>query len=396
MNRFTHIIFLFPLIVSTLCGQNIQTLTDKTGREIEVILYQKTSAGVHVIRTDGHDFVIDLNTLDPRSQHLVKSWEPDRPLRSIDDVRTDHAFAYYNGNGVQKDLRRAVEVFEKSAKNGDASAQGMLGLMYLDGEGVRANKVTGAQWLERSARQGNTVAEGVLGRLYIDGEGVGRNYTTAYMYLKRASNKGYVPAQRDLGILYYFGEGVRKDRGKGIELIEKSAAAGDEGAKRLLARITIDQKEYQSPRPSTGGGTIAVSAYVTKVERDEADVLFLENGAVVEISWGFLGFVGWRKDAILFKEEVQWKIWIEEKKAFKCELLKAPEVRGQSAQLLHISEVLGNGSILKLLDGSLLEVNSLHTLDTSLWLGISDGLLIDESKLINFDEGELIEVTRLK
>ena len=275
-----------------------------------------------------------------------------------------------------------------------ATGQGFFSRI-LDGDGVSVNSVLGARWVERSARQGNMTAEGVLGRLYMDGEGVGKNYTTASMYLKRAADKGYASAQCNLGILYYYGEGVRQDRAKGIDLFQKAAAAGNEGASKILAGISSDQQKTQAARPSAGGGD-ASAAYVSKIDRDEDDVIFMENGAVVKISWGYLGFVGFRKDAILFKDGKQWKIWIEGKKAFKCDLLKTPNVRGQSAQLVHISEMLGNGTIIKMLDGSLFEVGSLYTIETSLWLGISDGLLINDSTLINFDEGGMVEVTRLK
>ena len=389
------LIFFMAAASGLLGGERVHTITDRDDRTIEVIFYNKTEGGIHVIRTDGHDFVIKLDTLHPASQQIIQSWAPNYPLRSIDNVRTDYAFACYSGNGARKDLKRAFQVFEKSAQNGDSSAQGMLGLMYLDGEGTAVNKVLGARWLERSARQGATVSEGELGRLYMDGEGVQRNYTTAYMYLNRAAQKGYAPAQCNLGILYYFGEGVRQDRAKALELLRKAAAAGHDGASRVLARIASDSRQPGVAAPGAVG-SYATTAYVTKVDSDEDDVVILENGAFVKITWGYLGYVGWRKDAVLFKEGLQWKIWIEGKKAFNCELLKAPQLRGQGAQVVHISEVLGNGSIIKMLDGSLFEVNSLNTIDTVLWLGVSGGLLINESKLINFDEGELIEVTRLK
>jgi hypothetical protein len=336
-----------------------------------------------------------MDSLDSNSQQIVQSWAPTYPLRSIDDVRTDYAFACYSGNGPRKDFKRAFQIFEKSAQNGDSSAQCMLGLMYLDGEGTAVNKVLGARWLERSARQGETVSEGVLGRLYMDGEGVRRNDTTAYMYLNRAAEKNYAPAQCNLGILYYIGEGVRQDRAKGLELLRKAAAAGHDGASQILARIASDSRQLGVAAPGAGG-SYSKTVYVTKVDSDEGAVVILENGAVVKVTRGYLGYVGWRKDAILFKEGMQWKIWIEGKKAFKCELLKAPQVRAQSAQVVHISEMLGNGSIIKMLDGSLFEVGSFYTFDTSLWLGFSDGLLINDSKLINLDEGEIVEVTRLK
>ena len=49
-----------------------------------------------------------------------------------------------------------------------------------------------------------------------------------------------------------------------------------------------------------------------------------------------------------------------------------------------------------MLDGSIYEVDSIDHINSSLWLGISDGLLIEGTELINFDEGESVTVYRFK
>ena len=56
---------------------------------------------------------------------------------------------------------------------------------------------------------------------------------------------------------------------------------------------------------------MGLAVYITKIDEDKGDVLKLANGAVVEITRGFLGFVGFRKDAVLYKEGRGWKIWVE-------------------------------------------------------------------------------------
>lgn len=62
----------------------------------------------------------------------------------------------------------------------------------------------------------------------------------------------------------------------------------------------------------------------TKIDEDNGDILKLENDAIVEISYGYLGYVGYRKDALLFKDGGQWKLWIEGKKVYKVDLLRSP------------------------------------------------------------------------
>lgn len=146
------------------------------------------------------------------------------------------------------------------------------------------------------------------------------------------------------------------------------------------------------------GAAAGQPVYITKIDEDKDDVLILANGCVVEITRGFLGFVGFRKDVVLFKHGSRWKIWIEGKEVYNCNILKAPSGRATgSGQTVYISEVKGDGKILMMLDGAIYEVDDLNTIDTALWLGNSDALLIDGKRLINFDDAdEIIDVTKLK
>ena len=46
---------------------------------------------------------------------------------------------YANGQGVKQDYAKAVELYQKAAEQGDASAQYNLGIMYKNGLGVKQN-----------------------------------------------------------------------------------------------------------------------------------------------------------------------------------------------------------------------------------------------------------------
>jgi hypothetical protein len=137
------------------------------------------------------------------------------------------------------------------------------------------------------------------------------------------------------------------------------------------------------------------SAYKTKVTSENNGVIKLANGAIVEINFGNHGYVGNGKTAIIFNVGKSWKIWIEGKKDYKCEVLKTPDsVFPSTAKIVMISEVKGNGTILKMSDGSIYEVDSINT---TLWLGSSNALIINDHELINLDKGdEIIEVTKLR
>lgn len=161
------------------------------------------------------------------------------------------------------------------------------------------------------------------------------------------------------------------------------------------------QGENPIPAKPVQLGAVRVPAapvYITKIDEDNDDVLKLDNGGIVEITRGYLGYVGYRKDAVLYKDGSSWKIWIEGKKAFSCDILRAPENQPSGfGESVYISEVKGDGKILTTLEGSLYEVDDLHTIETSLWLGLFDALLINGTQLLNLDEGgEIVDVTKIR
>lgn len=60
-----------------------------------------------------------------------------------------------------------------------------------------------------------------------------------------------------------------------------------------------------------------------------------------------------------------------------------------------IEEVLADGQILKLEDGSMWKVDPADTVDSALWLAPSDVVVCDFT-IINVDEGETVHVRRLR
>lgn len=80
--------------------------------------------------------------------------------------------AYLEGNGVEKDIKLAVEWIAKGAKAGDNVAQYYYGIMCRDGvtDGsdvlVEVDPKQAEQWWQRSGGQGNTASKAILQQLY--------------------------------------------------------------------------------------------------------------------------------------------------------------------------------------------------------------------------------------
>jgi hypothetical protein len=61
---------------------------------------------------------------------------------------------YENGQGVQKDLRKAAELYQKAADQGYARAQNNLGWLYENGQGVQKDLRKAAELYQKAADQG--------------------------------------------------------------------------------------------------------------------------------------------------------------------------------------------------------------------------------------------------
>ena len=136
-------------------------------------------------------------------------------------------------------------------------------------------------------------------------------------------------------------------------------------------------------------------AYQTKIDSDSGDIITLENGAMVEVS-SYFGYLGNRESTVLYGSVHGCNIWIASKKPYRCDLLKVPKGKGAQRKKVHISEVKGNGTIVIMLDGRMCDADSIDEIHTSLWLRISDGLVIDGTTLIYFDSDEPVTVYQIR
>ena len=73
--------------------------------------------------------------------------------------------AYYSGDGVAQDQKKAFEWFSKAAEQGHAGAQAFVGLSYMEGVGIPKNRIKAYEWLLKSASQGDENAQDILDRL---------------------------------------------------------------------------------------------------------------------------------------------------------------------------------------------------------------------------------------
>lgn len=122
------------------------------------------------------------------------------------------------------------------AQSDDAVSQLALGLCYALGEGVPKDLTKAMEWYTKAAEQGNAKAQWNVAVMHAQGQGgVDRDARTAALWHQKAAMQGFAPAQAALGLMYASGVGVDKDAGKALALLQQAALQGDMEAQHNLA-----------------------------------------------------------------------------------------------------------------------------------------------------------------
>jgi TPR repeat protein len=93
---------------------------------------------------------------------------------------------YLNGQGVDKDVGKAILCFKQAAEQGDMLAQHNLGALYLQGVEQEPDPVEAARWFTLSAMQGDPRSQYSLGALYFEGLGIEKDFGKSYIWLSLA------------------------------------------------------------------------------------------------------------------------------------------------------------------------------------------------------------------
>lgn len=144
----------------------------------------------------------------PNLEALATSYSPNPYSRSpVRNTATD----YYNlGLMCQKvgNFPEAAKHYTKAARTQYPQAQASLGYLHETGQGVPRNLNKALELYQAAAKQGHSVAQYNLGRIYQHGlthglQSIPRDVRKAEQYLQRASAQGIVAAYHQLGVLYY-------------------------------------------------------------------------------------------------------------------------------------------------------------------------------------------------
>ena len=122
---------------------------------------------------------------------------------------------YEQGVGVEKDIQKSIQWYEKAAMKGVTDAECRLGHIYYQGKGVPRDPKKACKWLTRAAQHNSAEAQNTLGHMYLTGDGVKKDIQAASQWLHRAANNGIKDAEQAIVSLPEV-KPVTRDMGPGI------------------------------------------------------------------------------------------------------------------------------------------------------------------------------------
>ena len=97
---------------------------------------------------------------DPAFEKALRTKAPAKLL--------DLAARYENGNGVDQDIRKAVQLYCKAAAKGETRAAVQLGQLYAFGRGIYRDQELAAAWFQQAAGKNDVTAINLLKVLKVD------------------------------------------------------------------------------------------------------------------------------------------------------------------------------------------------------------------------------------
>ena len=134
-----------------------------------------------------------------------------------------------------------MEELIKQADEGDDRAQYQLGLVYYNGDGINKNYRRAYCYFQKAADQGHAEAQFMLGEMLRSGKKIGKDLKRAFEWYTLASQQGHIPSKHCLAGMVYDGEGCKRDAKRGKELFEEVAKGGYAPSQMVLGAIYVGE-----------------------------------------------------------------------------------------------------------------------------------------------------------
>ena len=169
----------------------------------------------------------------------------------------------------QKKYKEAFEHYLKATESGNVQAQFLVGYAYYTGEGVDRDYASAVTWFKRAARKNYPKAQYNLAYCYMYGRGVPRNYDRAIELLTQSAENHLAQAQITLADCYERGVLVEQDAEKAKAWRQLAAQASEQPTAAVSSEnpstTSMPQSVKAEEKPSTPNPPSQVNAPVKNV-----------------------------------------------------------------------------------------------------------------------------------
>lgn len=142
---------------------------------------------------------------------------------------------------IEPDAEKAFELTLAAAEAENRTARYRVALMYLNGQGTEKNEKRAFHFMRLSARDGLTQAQKALSDMYRNGTGVAQDDYGVFSWMLAAAKNGDVEAQEQTALHYLRGTGVAASRKEALFWAVRAQQNGGKNAAEIIRRIKEDQ-----------------------------------------------------------------------------------------------------------------------------------------------------------
>ncbi len=136
----------------------------------------------------------------------------------------------------------SIATLQKEAKAGDVNKMCQLASAYYAGEGISKDAKKAFTWYKKAAQKGSGWAHYMLGAMCQEGVGTSKDLQSAVKWYQKGSDSDHQKSTFNLAIMYDVGVGVSRDLNKAAELYEKAAKLGSSEAAFNRAALALSQE----------------------------------------------------------------------------------------------------------------------------------------------------------
>lgn len=164
--------------------------------------------------------------------------DPDKLLKFAEegDADAQYLLGMYLDEKMKR-YRESAKWYMRAAELGHKEAKSALALYYMEGIGVDRDVEKALKLFEDCYYHREGRAMWTAGRLYEEGTVVPQSYETAAMWYRRGEELDHWLSCYKLGMFYSEGKGVQKDLAEAIRLLRKAAELGAPEARIKLEAI---------------------------------------------------------------------------------------------------------------------------------------------------------------